>query len=89
MSFEINPPRRNLSNVQASSKTQDGGAGNTGYFKRNEEEEVNFKVKKDYKTDSFEKQNQVQNESGLLELIKNFFFQLLDFLSQVFVRNAK
>ena len=40
MSFDINPPSRNLSNVQASAKSQDGGAGNTGYFMRGQKEEA-------------------------------------------------
>ena len=61
MSFEINPSR-NLSNVQASHKSNDGGAGNTGYFQRGEEEEVNLGFAKDYPNDSFSKEEVVFEE---------------------------
>ena len=55
MSFDFNPIG-NLSNVQASSKTTEGGGGNTGYFQRGkkDEEEINLKFAKDYPEDSFE-----------------------------------
>ena len=90
MSFNINPPSRNLSNVQASSKPQDGGAGNTGYFKReNTKEEVELNFSKNYSEDSFVKQDKTQTQQGLLELIKKLFLQLLDLLSELFVKKAK
>lgn len=90
MSFGINPPSRNLSNVQASSKSQDGGAGNTGYFRReNTKEEVELNFSKNYSEDSFVKQDKTQTQQGLLELIKKLFLQLLDLLSELFVKKAK
>lgn len=53
MSFDVNPLNNNIPQLKAS-KTQDGGAGNTGYFeqkkKEKEEEEFNkslFKKKED------------------------------------------
>ncbi len=53
MSFDVNPLNNNPAPLKAS-KTQDGGAGNTGYFeqqkKKKEEEEFNkslFKKKED------------------------------------------
>ena len=78
MSFDINPSR-NLSNVQASHKSTDGGAGNTGYFQRGEEEEVNLGFAKDYPNDSFSKEEVVFEEeeteslwSLLVKLFKDF-----------------
>ena len=38
MSFDVSP-NVNLTNVQASHKSTDGGGGNTGYFQRGESEE--------------------------------------------------
>ena len=79
MSFDINPSR-NLSNVQASHKSTDGGAGNTGYFQRGEEEEINLGFAKDYPKDSFSKEEVVFEEeeseslwSFLIRIIKEFF----------------
>jgi len=78
MSFDITPPSKNLSNVQASAQTSDGGAGNTGYFQRNEEEDLGLRFAKDYPNDSFEKEKpEIDKESVsfvqvLLDLIDKF-----------------
>ena len=59
MSFDINFSTKNLSNVQASAKSQDGGAGNTGYFSRDKEENLGLHFAKDWENDSFEKSNKI------------------------------
>ena len=80
MSFDINP-NRNLSNVQASSKTTAGGGGNTGYFQRENSEEEPIEFAKDYPDDSFEKQyEKVIEEESLISIIKSL---ILDFLSAI------
>ena len=80
MSFDINP-NRNLSNVQASSKTSGGGAGNTGYFQRGEAEEESIEFSKDYPDDSFERQGEeTVEEESLISIIKNL---ISDFLSAI------
>ena len=78
MSFDINPSR-NLSNVQASHKSSEGGAGNTGYFQREESEEINLGFAKDYPNDSFSKEEVVFEEeeteslwSFLIRIFKEF-----------------
>ena len=78
MSFDINPSR-NLSNVQASHKSNDGGAGNTGDFQREESEEINLGFAKDYPNDSFSKEEVVFEEeeteslwSFLVRIFKEF-----------------
>ena len=78
MSFDINPSR-NLSNVQASHKSTDGGAGNTGYFQRGEDDEVKLGFAKDYPKDSFSKEDVVFEEeeteslwSFLVRIFKEF-----------------
>lgn len=85
MSFDINPSR-NLSNVQASHKSSEGGAGNTGYFERNgQEEEINFKTK-DYPEDSFEKEgtlDEIQSQN-FWTIIKNLFLDLFEAIKNFF-----
>ena len=87
MSFDFGP-MRNLSNVQASSKTTDGGGGNTGYFQRGrkQEEEVDLGFAKDYPEDSFEKENDLTYESNqsLLEIVKNLFSDLFEAIKNFF-----
>ena len=80
MSFDIIPPSKNLSNVQASYKSCDGGAGNTGYFKRQtqEENEINLKFLNNnsdlfVKSDSFE-----EEETSFLLLFLKFLSDLID-----------
>ena len=55
MSFDVNPLNNNIPQLKTS-KTQDGGAGNTGYFeqqkKKKEEEEINKSLFND-KEDTF------------------------------------
>ena len=52
MSFDVNPLNNNVPQLKAA-KTQDGGAGNTGYFeekrKKKEEDERNKSVFKEEK----------------------------------------
>ena len=86
MSFEINPSR-NLSNVQASHKSTDGGAGNTGYFQREQGEEVSLGFAKDYPNDSFNKEEVVFEEEeteSLLDLIKRLFEELVSAIKKLF-----
>ena len=68
MSFDINPSR-NLSNVQASHKSTDGGAGNTGYFQRGEYEEINLGFAKDYPNDSFSKEDVESEDSAAVSAV--------------------
>ena len=86
MSFEINP-NRNLSNVQASHKSTDGGAGNTGYFQRGEEEEINLGFAKDYPNDSFSKEDVVfeeEDSESLLDFLKKLFKDIINSIKKLF-----
>jgi hypothetical protein len=86
MSFDINPSR-NLSNVQASHKSNDGGAGNTGYFQRGEEEEVKLGFAKDYPNDSFSKEEVVFEEEeteSLWNLLVKLFKDLIASIKKIF-----
>lgn len=87
MSFDINP-NRNLSNVQASHKSTDGGAGNTGYFQREQKEEASFEFAKDYPKDSFIKEEDIVFEDSemesILDLIKNLFKNFIDAVKKLF-----
>ena len=88
MSFDFNPIG-NLSNVQASSKTTEGGGGNTGYFQRGKsEEEVDLGFARDYPEDSFEHQgtlDEIQNQS-FLDIIKNLFLDLIEAVKGFFTK---
>ncbi len=91
MSFDINPPNRNLSNVQASAKSCSGGAGNTGYFRRDDEEDNTDKLEfsnKDSKQDTFEKSNSGDNadQESFISLLINFFFDLIDNIKKFFTK---
>ena len=91
MSFDINF-NKNLSNVQASSKTSDGGAGNTGYFQREEEKENNLLgFAKDYPNDSFEKIEitEDEQEQSLLEIILDLFSSIVKFFQELFGKFIK
>ena len=86
MSFDINPPGRNLSNVQASAKSQDGGAGNTGYFMRGEQDEdlgIRFK---ESQPDSFEKSTEVEEEDddSLMDLFLKFIESIIEKIKSFF-----
>ena len=87
MSFDINPSR-NLSNVQASHKSTDGGAGNTGYFQREEGEEVNLGFAKDYPNDSFTKEEVVLEEDddgeGLFEILVRILKEFIESIKKLF-----
>ena len=79
MSFDMNlVSSKNLSNVQASAKSQDGGAGNTGYFMRGEEEDIGLRFK-DGGTDIFEKSNviEVQEEESFLTVFLRFIEEII------------
>ena len=80
MSFDMNLISKNLSNVQASAKSQDGGAGNTGYFMRGQQEEnVGLKFK-DSGTDFFDKSEQIdeeEKEESLLDLFLKLVEELI------------
>ncbi len=89
MSFDINPPRNNLSNVQASSKASEGGGGNTGYFRRDgDEEESSFNFKKDFEGDSFVREENLEEvkEQSFFEIIKNLFLDLIEAIKNFFVK---
>ena len=81
MSFDMNLVSRNLSNVQASSKSQDGGAGNTGYFMRGKDEEDTGFHFKDTGVDYFDKKTtaieEEEDETGFLELFLRFIEELI------------
>lgn len=81
MSFDFNPISNNLSNVQASSKTSDGGAGNTGYFKREQKEENMLEFTKDYPEDSFEyislEDIQQEKDESFLKFLKRLYVRFL------------
>lgn len=86
MSFDMNlVGSKNLSNVQASAKSQDGGAGNTGYFMRGEEEDIGFRFK-DQGSDIFEKSNAVEDEEeeSFLTLFLRFIESLIDKIKALF-----
>ena len=74
MSFDMNlVTSRNLSNIQASAKSQDGGAGNTGYFMRGEAEEDIGLCFKDTGLDFFDKPKPAEvEEESLLTLFLRF-----------------
>ena len=90
MSFEMNLVSKNLSNVQASAKSQDGGAGNTGYFMRGEEEDVGFRFK-ELGPDVFEKKNVIEEEveESLLTLFLRFIEKIIDKIKLIFIRLIK
>ncbi len=81
MSFDFNPIGNNFSSIQASSKTTEGGAGNTGYFKREEEEEEKtLSFKKDYPNDSFEHielEDIEEKEEGFFDFLKKLYVRFL------------
>ena len=90
MSFDINPPSRNLSNVQASAKSQDGGAGNTGYFMRGQQEEDTGFRFRDTGSDSFERSNAGEEEdTGFLTLFLRFLEELIEKIKAFFIRGNK
>ena len=91
MSFDVNFGK-NLSNIQASSKTTDGGAGNTGYFQRGEKEENNLLgFAKDYPNDSFEKiELPEENEgSSFLDVISDFISSIIKIFKNLLSKFSK
>lgn len=89
MSFDINPPSRNLSNVQASQGSCPGGGGNTGYFRRGKkEEDVDLHFASDYPEDSFEKMDILNEDSKtpLLDAIFSFFNKIFDKIKSFFIK---
>ena len=90
MSFDMNLITKNLSNVQASAKSQDGGAGNTGYFMRGEQEEDLGMRFKDSGSDIFEKAGAVAEEEednqSLLSLFLEFIEKIIDKIKAFFTR---
>lgn len=88
MSFDLGPINRNLSNVQASSKTTDGGGGNTGYFCRGQQEENKLNKAKDYPEDSFEIQGTLDEiqEQSFLDIIKNLFLDFFEAIKNFFIK---
>lgn len=90
MSFDINPPTRNLSNVQASAKSCSGGGGNTGYFRRDEGEEDEVKLSfKDTGSDSFVKEEVVLDEvdeEGFLDFLKRIFADFIKAIKSIFIK---
>ena len=95
MSFDINPPNKNLSNIQASSKTSDGGAGNTGYFQRGQkskEEEKKFGItfSAESELDSFEHENskeeqiEEQESFSFVRFIEIIISKIKNFIFSIF-----
>ena len=86
MSFDMNLVTKNLSNIQASAKSQDGGAGNTGYFMRGrQEEDIGLRFK-EYGADIFDKSDlkEDEEETTLLELFLRFIEQLINKIKTFF-----
>lgn len=87
MSFDMNfVTSKNLSNIQASAKSQDGGAGNTGYFMRGDsEEDIGFHFK-DTGVDFFDKSKEIdcEDELDLLTLFLRFIEKLIDKIKKIF-----
>jgi len=86
MSFDMNLISQNLSNVQASAKSQDGGAGNTGYFMRGQQEEDIGLRFKDIGFDSFDKsiKEEVEETPSLLEIFLRFIEKIIDKIKALF-----
>lgn len=90
MSFDLGPINKNLSSVQASSKTTDGGGGNTGFFRRGQkEEEINLGKAKDYPEDSYEAQGTLDEiqEQSFMDIIKNLILDLIDAVKNFFIKS--
>ena len=90
MSFDFGP-MKNLSNVQASSKSTPGGGGNTGYFKRGkkDEDEIELGFAKDYPDDSFEHVEIIEDEEesqGFLDMIKGLVTDLIEAIKGFFAK---
>lgn len=91
MSFDMNIPK-NLSNIQASHKSCDGGGGNTGYFRRDggseEEEILNFA--KNNQNDCFVKEKVEENNSlAFLDYMVSLFKRLKRKIKKAFYRAFK
>ena len=88
MSFDTNLSlSRNLSNIQASAKSQDGGAGNTGYFMREEQDENVGLRFKDTGIDFFDKSKPIEKEDDdidLLAMFLRFIEKLIDKIKKLF-----
>lgn len=80
MSFDFSP-NVNLTNVQASHKSTDGGAGNTGYFQRGTDDTSQSLFKKEELFDTFSSsgKSELNNEEDLtfFELIKKYICLLI------------
>lgn len=80
MSFDFSP-NVNLTNVQASHKSTDGGAGNTGYFQRGNDDTSQSLFKKEELFDSFssseKKQFSEEEDLTFFELIKKYICLLI------------
>ena len=85
MSFDMNMvTSRNLSNIQASAKSQDGGAGNTGYFMRGEAEEDLGLYFKDTGSDFFDKSKPEDEEEENLSILFLRFIEKLIYKIKAF-----
>ena len=87
MSFDMNLiSTKNLSNVQASAKSQDGGAGNTGYFMRGQKEEDIGLHFKDSGSDIFDKSYKEDEpaETSFIGLLFKFIEDLIDKIKAFF-----
>ncbi len=83
MSFGINGPDNNLSAIQKSHHTSDGGAGNLGYFKRQKDENKEKNEKEESDVFEFSSSSEDIREDVLMEeldsigtKIKNFWMAL-------------
>lgn len=81
MSFDFSP-NINLSNVQASHKSTDGGAGNTGYFQRGNDESSQSLFKKEDLYDTFSSSAKLQyseeEDLTFFELIKKYLYLFIN-----------
>lgn len=84
MSFDITPPNKNLSNVQASAKSCAGGGGNTGYFRRDGgSESEQSKHQNEELFDTFERDDVVLDEEQDIGLWTSFLRYIEKFVNYI------
>lgn|SRR5574344_1265009 len=83
MSFDINPPSSKPV-ITGTANTQDGGAGNLGYFEREEKDEKSKKQEDTGSIFSSEKTDSFSHESDLKE--ENDDFSISKFIAQIILK---
>ena len=88
MGFDVNFNNKPV--IQGAKSTQDGGAGNLGYFEREEKEKQSAKNKSVFEeqdNDSFKKTNQVEEDSqgfSIARLIAQVIMSIRDWVRKTF-----